>query len=353
MKYGVLFLPTYVPECDGSEAQAYRHLLEQVDHAEALGYESVWLTEHHFQYYGGLVPSPPILAAAIAQRTRRLRIGMGVTLLPFHRPVRVAEDLAMVDILSAGRLDWGVGRGFLQWEYQNLGVPMEESRERFAECLAIVLKAWTEDPFTYEGRFFQYRDLSVIPRPVQRPHPPVWFAATASEESFQLAGQRGYHLLTIPHTQPAEEIGRKIQLYRQALAAAGHDPASRHVFARYYVYVAETSAQARREVEEPFLRNFALSERANALGSAHPPSVRQRQRKSYEESVREHQMLFGSVEECVEHVRWVRDTLGIDYLGASFWFGGLAQDKVLRSMALFMQEVVPRVEAQPALPARR
>src|SRR4051812_5861357 len=171
MKFGILFLPTYVPELDGSEAQAYQNMLEQVDRAEALGFESVWLTEHHFQYYGGLVPSPPILAAAITQRTRRIRIGMAVTLLPFHRPVRVAEDMAMVDILSGGRLDWGVGRGFLNWEYQNLGVPVEESRDRFAEGLDIVLKAWAEDSFTFEGRFYQYRDLSVVPRPLQRPAP--------------------------------------------------------------------------------------------------------------------------------------------------------------------------------------
>jgi natural product biosynthesis luciferase-like monooxygenase protein len=347
MKYGVLFLPTYVPEQDGSEADAYAKILEQVDHAEALGFESVWLTEHHFQYYGGLVPAPPILLAAIAQRTRRLRLGMGVSLLPFHRPVRIAEDMAMVDILSGGRLEWGIGRAFLNWEYMNLGIPVEESRARFAECLEIVLKAWTRESFTHEGHFFQYRDLSVVPKPVQKPHPPVWFAASASEESFILAGQRGYNLMTIPHTHAADDIRRKIQLYRRTLAEAGHDPASRKVFARYYIYVADSTAEARRDIEPAFLQNSALSAKASALGRINPHDD-VRLEKTYDQAVDEHRMLFGSVEDCVEHVRWVRDEIGVDYLGLSFWFGGLAQAKALRSMDAFMREVAPRVEAQPA-----
>lgn len=347
MKFGVLILPTYVPEHDGSEAETYAKMLAQIDRAEALGFDGVWLTEHHFTAYGGLVPSPAILAAAIAQRTRRLRIGMAVSLLPFHRPVRIAEDMAMVDILSGGRLDWGIGRAYLQWEYQNLNVPMEESRERFAECLEIVLAAWTQERFSYAGRFYQYRDLTVLPKPLQRPHPPIWLAATTSEESFVLAGQRGYHLMTIPHTHTAADIRRKIGLYRQALAAAGHDPASRQVFARYYLYVAETAAEARRDVEEPYLRNAAIAEQARTLGHLHA-GIFERPEPNYDRAVGEHRMLFGSVDECVEHVRYVRDEIGIDYLGLSFWFGGLAQEKALRSMELFVHEVLPRLEAAPA-----
>jgi natural product biosynthesis luciferase-like monooxygenase protein len=346
MKFGMLLLPTYVPELDGSEAETYAKMLAQVDHAEALGFESVWLTEHHFTDYGGMVPSPAILAAAIAQRTRRLRLGMAVALLPFHRPVRLAEDYAMVDLLSGGRLEWGIGRAYLQWEYQNLGVPLEESRARFAEALDVVLKAWTEERFSYEGRFFQCRDLSVLPKPVQQPHPPIWLAATASEESFVLAGRRGYHLMTIPHTHAAADIQRKIGLYRAALAEAGHDPASRHVFARYYAYVAETAAEARRDVEAPYLRNAVVSERARALGHLHAGTL-VRPEPDYVAAVAEHRMLFGSVDECVEHVRYVRDEIGVDYLGVTFWFGGLAQDKALRSMDRFMGEVVPRVEPRP------
>ncbi len=351
MKFGILLLPTYVAELDGSEAQTYQTMLEQVDRAEALGFESVWLTEHHFTDYGGLVPSPAVLAAAIAQRTRRLRIGMAVSLLPFHRPVRIAEDMAMVDLLSGGRLEWGIGRAYLQWEYQNLGVPMEESRERFAETLDIVLKAWTEDPFTYEGQFYQYRDLSVIPKPVQRPHPPIWLAATASEESFVLAGQRGYHLMTIPHTHAVADIRRKIRLYRDALAGAGFDPASRQVFARYYLYVAESGAEARCDAEAPYLRNFQIAEQARSLGHLHA-GVLERPAPDYAEAVAEHRMLFGSVDDCVEHVRYVRDEIGIDYLGLTFWFGGLAPAKALRSMETFVREVVARLEQRAVGAAR-
>jgi natural product biosynthesis luciferase-like monooxygenase protein len=347
MRFGILLLPTYVAALDGSEAQTYHTMLEQVDRAEALGFESVWLTEHHFTDYGGLVPSPAVFAAAIAQRTRRLRIGMAVSLLPFHRPVRIAEDMAMVDLLSDGRLEWGVGRAYLDWEYRNLGVPVDESRERFAETLDIVLKAWTQDPFSYEGRFFQYRDLSVIPKPVQKPHPPVWFAATASEESFVLAGSRGYNLMTIPHTHAVADIRRKIGLYRDALTAARHDPASRQVFARYYVYVADSAAEARRDAEAPYQRNFAIAEQARARGHLHA-GVFERPAPDYGEAVAEHRMLFGSVDDCVEHVRFVRDEIGIDYLGITFWFGGLDPAKALRSMETFMEQVVPRLEARPA-----
>ena len=273
MKFGILFLPTYVPELDGSEAQAYQNMLEQVDRAEALGFEGVWLTEHHFQYYGGLVPAPPILAAAIAQRTRRIRLGMAVTLLPFHRPVRVAEDLAMVDILSGGRLDWGVGRGFLNWEYQNLGVAVEESRDRFAECLDIVLKAWTEDSFTDQGRFHQYRDLSVVPRPIQRPHPPIWFAASASDESFILAGRRGYNLMTIPHTHAADDILCNSAVPRSPPRPASIRAAARSLRALLRLRGLQCRGSAPRR-RAPVRRNMEIVARLNALERITAPGQR-------------------------------------------------------------------------------
>jgi alkanesulfonate monooxygenase SsuD/methylene tetrahydromethanopterin reductase-like flavin-dependent oxidoreductase (luciferase family) len=146
MKLSLFYLPTYVPHLNGSVAQFYKDILEEIEFADQNGLDAVWFAEHHFFGYGGMIPSVPVLAATAAQRTRRIRIGSGVALIVLNDPLRVAEEFAMLNNLSGGRLDFGIGRAFQRVEYDAFGVPMDESRARFNEALEIILKAWSNEP---------------------------------------------------------------------------------------------------------------------------------------------------------------------------------------------------------------
>ena len=161
--------------------------------AEKLGYDKVWIAEHLFSTYG-LVTSTQVYAAAIAQRTKKIRIGMAVCAIPFNHPLRTASDFALVDILSHGRLDFGVGRAYQPHEFVGLGVPMDQSREMLAEGLDIVLKSWTQEKISYKGKFWTIPEpVELLPKPVQKPHPPV-YQATISPESFEQAARAGINL---------------------------------------------------------------------------------------------------------------------------------------------------------------
>src|SRR5206468_3662415 len=172
------------------EAQAFDDFLAQVTVAEDLGYDAVWLAELHFQKERSVLSSPLVVGATIAGRTKRVKIGFAVQVLPLIHPLRLAEDVATLDQVSKGRLDFGVGRSGLPGHYTGFNIPYEESQERFDETLEILLKAWTEERFTYEGKYFQFHDVCAIPKPYQKPHPPLRVAAT-SEESYAAVGRRG------------------------------------------------------------------------------------------------------------------------------------------------------------------
>jgi alkanesulfonate monooxygenase SsuD/methylene tetrahydromethanopterin reductase-like flavin-dependent oxidoreductase (luciferase family) len=149
------------------------------ERADELGFDAIWVSEHHFTPYGGIQPRPQLLLAHLAARTRHIRLGTAVSLVPFDNPIRLAEDFAFVDVLSGGRLDWGVGRGLFAFEYDGMGVSQDEGRERLEEGVDVVLRAWQEERLDYAGRFTRVESLQILPRPIQRPHPPV-YAATVS-----------------------------------------------------------------------------------------------------------------------------------------------------------------------------
>ena len=198
MRYGIFYLPS-LSAADRSDASGRLHaIVEQAAYGEELGLDSVWLAEHHFHSFGGFLSSPPVIGAAIAQRTAKIRIGTAVTLLPYHNPLRIAEDYATLDCLSGGRLEFGIGHGFIKYESLTFGTPLEELRYRFKESLEIILKAWSEPKFSHNGRSWQYDNVEVLPRPVQKPYPAIWMGATSTAESFEFAGRTGFHLMLIP-----------------------------------------------------------------------------------------------------------------------------------------------------------
>src|SRR6476619_212382 len=188
MRFGFFDLLPCAEGC--TERQRYKDILAQIDLADTLGFDTAWLGEIHFIRQFSILSDPLMTLAAAAQRTKRIRLGTAVTLLPLHSPVKIAEEAATADILSGGRLELGVGRGTAPVHYVGYNVPQEESRERFEEALDVMLKAWTEDRLTYSGKYFHAQDLAVVPKPLQNPYPPIRLAAN-SPDTFAIAGQLG------------------------------------------------------------------------------------------------------------------------------------------------------------------
>ena len=219
----------------------YTRALERIEVMDRSGYDAVWLAEHHFSGYS-VCPSVHVMAAHVAARTRRLRIGTAVTLAAFYHPLRIAEEVALLDQLTGGRINWGAGRGFDPREFSVFGVPTDESTARFREAVEIVLAAWTSERLTFEGRFHRYEDVEVLPKPRQQPHPPTWVAAT-SPGAVEWAASRGLSILMDPHSAH-REIARKRALFHEGLEKHGFESAGREIPIGRLVAVAETDAQA-------------------------------------------------------------------------------------------------------------
>ena len=228
MKFGLLYISDYDPDRYKSASHYYGEILEQIQYQEELGFDGVFFAEH---YVGGYAfPSPPVFAAAVAQRTKRIRLGTGVTLLPLNNPIRTAEEYAMLDVLSNGRLDFGVGRGVLKAEYELFGIAENESQGRFHESLEIILQAWTQDSVTFNGKYYKINDVKALPKPVQQPYPPVWTACAVTPESFTWAGRHGFNPMIVPFAYPKhEDLQAKLNLYWSAAKEAGHDISAREV----------------------------------------------------------------------------------------------------------------------------
>ena len=248
MRFGTYYFLQAPP--GSSHEEVIHREFAQILLSEELGYDSVWLTEHHFIEYG-ISTSPMALAAAIAARTERVAIGLAAVILPFHDPIRLAEEIAFVDILSRGRLRVGIGRGNRPVEFVGYRVPQIESRERFGETVDIMLQAWTQERVSYHGKFFSIEDIPVIPKPHQKPHPPLSLVCV-SPETMRMAAQRGWSMLNSILFGPFSQIEQNRDIYTAALSEAGHSEAAIRTALQSWgvsrhIYVAPTDAQALRD----------------------------------------------------------------------------------------------------------
>jgi len=358
MKWGIFSL-SQIPE-QAHRVAAFDADLRQFELAEALGYDKVWIAEHLFSTYG-VVTSTQVYAAAIAQRTKRVRIGMAVVVIPFNHPLRTASDFALVDVLSHGRLDFGAGRAYQPHEFKGLGVPMEQSREMFNEGLEIVVKAWTQDKVSHRGRFWNFPDpVEVLPKPVQQPHPPV-YQATISPESFEQAARAGWHLqFATPFTYRTyreawkDELERHCKRYEDLCVEHQRDPkaAERMMLVPFFVH--EDAAQAR-AIFKPHVEWFYDKVSANQLAGAPAPV------KGYEltmaEGKRTREMgylafdkldQFGALiadapDGCVAKLREMKRRFGITEFVLWFSIGGIDPALAEQSMRLAMERVIPHV----------
>ncbi|NRA01651.1 MAG: LLM class flavin-dependent oxidoreductase [Myxococcales bacterium] len=240
MKFGVLQFFSW-PERRVPLQTVYARALERIEIMDQSGYDAVWLAEHHFTGYS-VCPSVHLMALQAASRTKNLRIGTAVSLAALYHPLRLAEEVALLDVLTGGRINWGAGRGFDPAEFRAFGVPVEESAARFREAVEIVLAAWQSERLSWQGKYWTFEDLEVLPKPHQDPHPPVWVAAT-SRSAVEWAASRGFSILMDPHATHAE-LARKREFYRESLEANGHSIAGRELPMARLFAVAETDAEA-------------------------------------------------------------------------------------------------------------
>ena len=326
-----------------AEATAFDESMAQMRAAEALGFDAVWLGELHFQKERSVLASPLVVAGALASCTQRIKIGIAVQVLPLSHPLRLAEDVATVDHLSRGRLDFGVGRSGLPGHYQGFNIPYEESRDRFFETLEILGKAWTQDRFSHDGRYYQFRDVCVVPKPYQKPHPPLRVAAT-TEETYPIMGRLGHRLFVAVRTNGISDLKRFLGGYHEAWREAGH-PGRGEVALLVPVYVAETARQAREEPQASTMHWFrAIAEALSRSSTQHGRTQAERLAAvSYDEILGE-QVVYGTPDAVVERLRMLREELGFSSLSAWMNVGGqIPHARVLGSMRLFAERVAPRL----------
>jgi alkanesulfonate monooxygenase SsuD/methylene tetrahydromethanopterin reductase-like flavin-dependent oxidoreductase (luciferase family) len=352
-----------VMECDyrvgATQEQAFEEFFTQMEIAEAEGLDGVWLAERHFAAPGGpldalgvgipsLASAPLILASAIAARTQRVRIGMAVGVLPLYHPIRLAEEAATVDHISKGRLDFGVGRSGFARAYAGYAIPYEESRERFRECLAILLKAWTEERVSFAGQHYTFNDVTVLPKPYQKPHPPIRVAAT-TRDTFPLIGQMGHPIFVGLRGFDVPQIAVNLGIYREALREAGHQGTG-DVFLRIPVYVANSMMEAHEAPRASTMRSYQrlAKQFARTAGAAGTTASEERLERaaslsqvSYDDLLRD-RLAYGTPEVVRERLRFLQETLGLSgFVIEPNVGGGVPPELVLRSLRLFAQEVAP------------
>lgn len=327
-----------------TDRQRYQDIIAQIELGDQLGFDTVWLGELHFSRAFSILGAPLMVLAAAAQRTARIRLGTAVTLLPLHHPVQTAEEAATADILSDGRLEFGVGRGTAPLHYTGFEIPQEESRERFDEALDFILAAWTNETFTFEGKHYRARDLSVTPRPLQSPHPPVRIAAN-SPDTFPMAGRRRFPIFATPLINPPDKLKEGLAVYRDMLPAGARGDTA----LAFPVHVTSSRAQARAECEPGLLRFLReAAERLRPLGDGDIKSfesfrqvLARIERVKYEDLDRE-MGVFGDPDYCVERVRTLRRDYGMDEFICYFNQGGIMDHALVRqTMTLFAKEVLP------------
>jgi alkanesulfonate monooxygenase SsuD/methylene tetrahydromethanopterin reductase-like flavin-dependent oxidoreductase (luciferase family) len=351
MRFGTYYFLQAAPSL--THAEVFQRDIEQMAWTEELGFDSIWLTEHHFIEYG-LSVSPTVLAAAAAMRTRRVRIGLAAAILPFHDPIRLAEELAMVDILSGGRLDVGVGRGNRPVEFEGYRVPQIENRERFEESLAIITLAWTQERFSFEGRHFKIPEVRVIPKPIQQPHPPLYVVCT-SPDTIEATALRGLPMLNSILRGPVDQLVGQRDIYVKGCQKAGRTEAeTAALLGRWgvsrHIYVAPTDAQALAEAKDAemwyqeSLRRFLIPERIERVHPLLQPGFRamaERLEKITWEQLVAETVAFGTPDTVASRIDQLR-RLGVGEVLCWMNFGGLPQERIRRSMELFAREVIPR-----------
>ncbi len=329
-----------------SHAEVFARGTEIAQTADRLGFDSIWCAEHHFSTYGYL-SRPLMFATHLAAKTERIRVGSAVVVLPLHHPLIVAEEIATADILSGGRLDVGLGRGYQPYEFERLGQTLEESRGRFEESVDILLKSFTGEPFSYDGKYYKLDETSVFPVPLQKPHPPIWVVGQ-SPESIVATAKRGFNLVSGGFGVPIE----RLREFRKTFDETVTDQARRssiRVSTQRPVYVTTDESELPAIVEQARWNmrvTLSLRQGLQRIDKGRAIAV-PFDNEPTEEELLERYFVMGTPKACVAKIKQIQEAMGINHFNASFWFGDLPQEKVLRSMTLFANEVMPALQEAP------
>ncbi len=361
MEFGMMYeIQVPKPWQVRSEYEAYQQVVAQVQLAEAVGFRSCWTVEHHFLSEYSHCSAPEVLYGYLAAKTSRMRLGHGVVLLPYpyNHPIRVAERVATLDLLSNGRVEFGTGRSGTLVELEGFGVPPQESRARWEEALEMIPRMWTQETFSHQGRFFQIPERSIIPKPLQKPHPPIWMAATSSE-SHEIAGLKGLGLLSLTTLLGPDEVVSRVKRYRDALPDAepvGQVPNPR-VAVLQLVHCAPTTKEARAHAEtaimwfheqvfaftRPFLRDD-IPRSYQYLQGFQKVDTRN---ITFDYLTENRMILVGDPQHCIEGLKFYHEN-GVDIVLCLMQMHNIPHEKVMNSIQLFGEHVLPHFDAAAA-----
>ena len=350
MKFG-LFHSVQLPD-PTAQQRYYSEALDQVIEAEQLGFDSVWFTEHHFTRHG-IVSSTMAVLAYLAGLTSNIRLGTAVSVLPFHNPIKLAEEVATVDLLSNGRLDLGVGRGYQWGEYNRLNIAMDEADDRFDEAMDVMTKAWTSKaPFNHSGKFWTFNDMTVQPKPLQTPHPPVWVAAS-SHKSMDRVAKHDWNLM-VGQGESFEKVGEQIEYYKIAIGEQGYDYDPRRVTVARAMYTAPNLEQVSNDAQVPFMWFKQTGQEVSSPPGQQvellPENFSEYRRRYGSQSQIDYQsmadnvILFGTPDEISERIESLRKD-GVENLILFVNYGGIESQKVVDSLTLFAKEVMPNFKS--------
>ena len=336
VRFSIFSVTDHYPDGTTSVADRYAQLLGEIELADALGYQAFFLAEHHFHAYG-VVPSPATLLAAAAGRTSRIGLGVAVSVLPFHHPLVVAEEYAMLDQLSGGRVVLGVGSGYLRHEFDGFDIGQWEKRARFDEALQVLVTAWRGEPFTFHGRYHHVTDTGIAVTPVQRPHPPLWVAILRAEAARHV-GAQGRSVMLIPYATcaTADDLGPIAAEHRAGVASTEGAVERCEVAAALHAYVSGRDGDARTECE-PYLDRYVGS-RLYA------------RRRGYDELLDAGLLLAGDPGAVAARLGKIA-ALGVDHVLLLANFGAMPHELVAASMTRFASEVMPRFEPATTPPS--
>ncbi|MCH8920785.1 MAG: LLM class flavin-dependent oxidoreductase [Chloroflexi bacterium] len=358
MKFGIIYeLQMQKPWDADSEYRTYHDALEQIELADKLGFDYVWEVEHHFLAEYSHSSAPEVFLAAASQRTKNIRLGHGIALLPypFNHPIRVAERAAALDIVSNGRVDLGTGRSITEQELEGFGVDPADSRSMWDEAVRMIPKMWTQETFSWEGDHFVVPPRNVIPKPIQKPHPPMWMACT-QPDSFRLAGEYGLGALSFGFIAPGV-LEASLNIYRENVKDA--QPVGEFVNSQFAATTMALTAPTDEEAIEygkpgadffgesiaslfiPWAKKKDVPESYQYYQTlAKMAEQRLRERPSFEEQFESGALCMGSVERCRKVVQHYAKT-GIDQLIFMCQVGRIPHEKVMQTIRLLGEEVIP------------
>lgn len=329
-----------------------KEVIDQAIASEALGFSSAWLPEHHFGAFG-VLPTPAQALTYIAAKTNRIKLAPATVLLPCTQPIRTAEEFALLDLLSNGRAIFSAGRGYDEREYKGFGIPFEESRTRFDEELLLIRKLWTETNVTWHGKHHTIQDpITIVPRPVQQPHPPV-YVACFSEPTMRLAAEQGFNIIFAPFAAAMMfgSLAAAVARFKELAAAAGHPDSTAKC--SYFTCIADTPEQKRAAQERLlyYLTNFIPAVPQDPEKA--PPHIRyfvdiaDRVKHMRPEDLGERSIVTGSVDEIIRQFEQV-EAAGIEEVICYFNFALLSHSETLQQMERFSSEVMPAFASVPA-----